>query len=162
MSSPARVYSFDTSSLIHAWRRSYPIDNFPGFWENLDDLIADGHACCAEEIINELKKKDDELYGWCKDHQDAFVVPFDDDQQIRMAEILGKYPRLVDTKKNRSEGDPFVIALALSHNPELTVVTQESFGSVRSPRIPDVCKAKGIRCIGLLDVISEQNWKFGR
>ena len=156
------VYSFDTSALIHAWSRVYPINNFPGFWDNLDDLIVKGYACCAEEVFSELKKKDDGIYSWCKDRQSDLMIPLDDKQQILMASIMGEYPRLVDTKKNRSGCDPFVIALAEAYSPKLTVVTQEHFGKPDSPRIPDVCKAKTIRCIPLLDVITEQNWKFGR
>lgn len=159
---PSKIYSFDTSALIHAWRRAYPIENFEGFWENLDELILNGHACCAEEVLVELKKKDDELYAWCRGREERFVVPFDDAQQVRMAALLGQHPRLVDTKKGRSGCDPFVIALAEIYNPLLTVVTQEAFGSLQSPRIPDVCKARKIRCIGLLEVISERDWRFRR
>lgn len=162
MNQAGNIYSFDTSSLIHAWRRAYPINNFPGFWDNLDDLIMDGRAFCAEEVLVELKKKDDDIYAWCKVRQKEFVIPFDDKQQISIAGILGAHPRLVDTKKGRSECDPFVIALAESNNPKLIVVTQEHYGSPQSPKIPDVCKSMGIRCINLIDFISEQNWKFGR
>jgi hypothetical protein len=39
---------------------------------------------------------------------------------------MGAYPRLVDTVKGRSGGDPFVIAVARIKHPPMTVVTEES------------------------------------
>jgi hypothetical protein len=70
---------------------------------------------------------------------------------------MGAYPRLVDTVKGRSGSDPFVIALAASTNPAMTVVTEEFVGKVR---IPDVCNAEKIKYCGLADLIEEENWKF--
>jgi hypothetical protein len=52
---------------------------------------------------------------------------------------------LVDTVKGRSGSDPFVIALAASTNPTMTVVTEEYVGKVR---IPDVCNAEKIEYCG--------------
>ena len=71
---------------------------------------------------------------------------------------MGAYPRLVDTVKGRSGGDPFVIALAGIKRPHMTVVTEESPGK---QRIPDVCASEGIRCIGLADMIEQEDWHFG-
>ena len=162
MSPDKLKYSIDTSSLIHAWRRAYPIDNFPGFWHNLEDLFSAGHASCADEVFSELKKKDDELFDWCKAREDTVFVGFDGNQEKHLIGIMAEFPRLVDTTKNKSGADPFVIALALSQTPRLTVVTQEEFGKATSPKIPNVCQAKGIRSINLLDLISEMKWKFTR
>jgi hypothetical protein len=71
--------------------------------------------------------------------------------------IIGAYPRLVDTVKGRSGSDPFVIALAASTNPTMTVVTEEFVGKVR---IPDVCNAEKIKYCGLADLIEREDWKF--
>ena len=38
------IFSLDTSCLIHAWRRAYPIRHFPPFWERLDELIDAGRS----------------------------------------------------------------------------------------------------------------------
>jgi hypothetical protein len=62
--------------------------------------------------------------------------------QAHVARIMKAYPRLVDTVKGRSGSDPFVIALAASTNPTMTVVTEEFVGKVR---IPDVCNADKIQ-----------------
>lgn len=53
--------------------------------------------------------------------------------------------------------DPFVIALAASTNPTMTVVTEAFVGRVR---IPDVCNAEKIKYCGLADLIEREDWKF--
>lgn len=58
-----RVYSVDSSALIHAWNRAYRPKNFPTFWKLIDDLIDEEGLKCSMEVLEELKKKDDDLYA---------------------------------------------------------------------------------------------------
>jgi hypothetical protein len=154
-------YSIDTSALIHAWRRAYPPKNFASFWAKLENLIDEGVILASVEVINELDKKDDEIHRWCSSQPDSFCVEIDNDLQVHLAHIMGTYPRLVDTVKGRSGGDPFVIALARSHTPTpLTVVTQEGLGKKNSPKIPDVCKSEQIPCVNLVELIQAEDWRF--
>ena len=88
-------------------------------------------------------------------------VDVDDAIQGAMQHIMGTYPKLVDTSKGKSGADPFVIAVAMTHNPLLTVVTEERGGSASKPKIPFVCRQEGLRSISLLQLIEEQNWRFG-
>ena len=75
--------------------------------------------------------------------------------QVAVAAILANHQRLVDTRKNRSQADPFVIALAQLHG--FAVVTGERpTGRPDRPHIPDVCTALNIRCISLLELFREQ------
>ena len=78
-----------------------------------------------------------------------------------MTRIMGLYPKLVDTSKGKSGADPFVIALARSQTPHLTVITEEKGGSQKKPKIPYVCREEGIRSISLLELIVEQKWVIG-
>lgn len=81
--------------------------------------------------------------------------------QEKMAEVLGKYPRLVDTRKNRSAADPFVIGLSALYDPPLIVVTQEGpTNKIEKPHIPDVCAAEGLDCINVLDLIVREDWQM--
>ena len=154
-------YCIDTSALIHAWRRSYPIRNFRAVWERVDDLINEGRLLSSTEVFLELEKRDDDLFNWAKERQDMFIDIEDDELQHRMVEILGRYPRLVDTRKNRSAADPFVIALASLYDPPLIVVTQEGpTNKVEKPHIPDVCIAEGLECISILELIKLEDWVF--
>lgn len=151
------IYSADTSALIHGWRRIYRPMNFPIIWDRLERLIEEGRLKASIEVYNDIKKKDDELFKWCKVRKENLVVEIDDKIQVHVVRIMRLYPRLVDTVKNRSGSDPFVIALAASTEPPMTVVTEEFSGKLR---IPDVCKAENIPCCGLADLIERENWKF--
>jgi hypothetical protein len=78
--------------------------------------------------------------------------------QMRVAELLAKFPRLVDTLRGRSQADPFVIATAMECR--AVVVTGEVTGTAEKPRIPFVCIAEGIRCISFLEMIRELRLTF--
>ncbi|MGH6728215.1 MAG: DUF4411 family protein [Pseudolabrys sp.] len=149
------IYSIDSSALIHAWRRIYRPKNFGFVWTGFDALIKESRLRCSIEVYNELEKKDDELFKWCKDRKEGLFIEIDDDIQAHVARIMKAYPRLVDTVKGRSGADPFVIALAATTKPTMIVVTEEQPGKIK---IPDVCKAEAIECIGLADLIERENW----
>lgn len=154
-------YSIDSGALIHAWHRAYPPKNFASFWEKMEEAIDGGIILASIEVLNEIKKKDDDLNRWCDYRPDSFFVDIDDEVQMHLAHIMGKYPRLVDTVKGRSGGDPFVIALARSYNPSpLTVITQEGIGKKNSPKIPDVCNAEKIPWKNLVEFIQAEDWRF--
>jgi hypothetical protein len=76
-------------------------------------------------------------------------------------ELLALYPRLVDTHRNRSQADPFVIATAERLGKGTVVVTGEKRrGKLDTPKIPDVCDMRGIRPITFLEMLRELGWKF--
>lgn len=152
------VYSFDSSSLIHAWRRAYRPRNFVTFWRQMEQLVEEGRLKISIEVYGELSKKDDELFEWCKQRKDQIVVDIDDAVQTRMIELMASYPRLVDTASGKSGGDPWVIALASCGLPPSVVVTQETkSGKVR---IPDVCDAESVPWCDLADFIEKEGWQL--
>jgi len=149
-------YSIDTSAILHAWRRSYPPEVFPSLWKKFDELIERGDLLATEEVLRELEKKDDEVHEWVKRRQ-HMIVPIDVRIQEVVSTILASHKKLLDTRKNRSGADPFVIALAVIR--DCTVVTNEAPTSSPSrPNIPDVCSALGVRSIDVLGLIREQRW----
>src|SRR3981081_132520 len=111
------VYSADSTALIHGWRRIYRPKNFGFVWDRLAVLIEEGRLKASIEVYNDLEKKDDELFKWCKERKEKLAVDIDDNIQAHVTRIMKPYPRLVDTVKGRSGSDPFVIALAASTNP---------------------------------------------
>ncbi|HWB52207.1 MAG TPA: DUF4411 family protein [Stellaceae bacterium] len=127
------IYSVDSSALIHGWRRAYRPRNFGLVWARIDGLINEGRLRASIEVYREMERKDDELFAWCKERRAAMF-------------------------EGRSGGDPFVIALAATARPPMTVITEESPGR---QRIPDVCAGEGIPYIGLADLIEQENWQFG-
>ena len=105
-----------------------------------------------------LKRKDDDVFNWAKNHREMFV-PIDEGIQSTVTEILRDFEKLVDTRKNRSFADPFVIALAILNGG--TVVSGErGTGSRDRPKIPDVCREWKIPCINLLQLIRREGWSF--
>ena len=148
----------DTSTFLNAWRRSYPPDVFPSLWEKIDRLANEGKLIASEEVLIELEKKDDEVCAWAQQREQMFI-PIDGVIQQHVRSVLQQYPRLLDTRKNRSGADPFVIALAQTE--KCTVVTGESPSrSEQRPHIPDVCAALGIRCIDFVQMAREQGWRI--
>jgi len=117
-----------------------------------------GEILVIDEVVLELKRKDDGICEWVQDRQNM-IVPIDSDIQANLTKIMKSYPRLVDTRKQRSGCDPWVIALAQARN--LTVVTGEkSTGSLNRPKIPDVCRDLGLRSIEIIDFFRLQGWKI--
>ena len=151
-------YSIDTSALLDAWVRWYPPDIFSRLWENIDALIEEGNLIASEEVFVELEKKEDDVYSWAKERNHIFQ-PITEDIQNAVTEILINFPTLVDSRKDRSQADPFVIALAKVTN--CTVVTGErNTGTSSRPRIPFVCEHFGVRYINIVSLIREQGWRF--
>lgn len=152
------IYSVDTSALLDGWVRHYPPDVFPAIWERIEKLIYDGKLRAIEEVLVELEKKDDEVFKWAKS-MPALFVPIDDDIQIAVSNILEKHERLVDTRKSRSQADPFVIALAQVYHCKV-VTAEHRTNNLDKPHIPDVCEALKIQSITLLQLVREEGWRF--
>src|SRR5687767_1282558 len=105
-------YCVDTSAWLDGWRRNYPKDVFQTLWTRIEELVDSGEIIASEEVYVEIAKKDDDLHEWIQARKTMLVAP-EESIQIRVGELLAKYPRLVDTLKGRSQADPFVIATAM-------------------------------------------------
>jgi hypothetical protein len=150
------AYSIDTSAFLDAWVRNYPVDVFPTIWQQMDGAARDGTLMASDEVLRELERKEDGAHAWIKARQEMLIA-LDPEVERHVRNIMQRFPRLVDTKKGRSIGDPFVIAVAQVRN--LTVITAENATGKREvPRIPDVCDDFGIRWIRLLEFFREQKW----
>ena len=85
--------------------------------------------------------------------------PLDEPVQRYVTDILKNYPRLIDSKKNRSMADPFVIGQALSS--KAIVVSEEvSSPGSKSPKIPDVCTKYEVECINILEFMRRARLRF--
>ena len=67
-------YSIDTSGLITSWQVTHNPKNHPSFWDKLDALIANRELRASEEVLEDLSKKDDDVYNWAKLRPDMFVL----------------------------------------------------------------------------------------
>ncbi len=152
------IFCLDTSAWLDGWVRDYPEEVFPSLWEKLAECVASGQVRCSEEVYVELEKKDDGIHDWLKRHKQV-VVPINEEIQRIVAALLTEHPRLVDTFRQRSQADPFVIATAEALS--ATVVTGEKpRGKLDIPKIPDVCEQRKIPCISFLQMLRELGWRF--
>ncbi|PJN92761.1 DUF4411 domain-containing protein, partial [Amaricoccus sp. HAR-UPW-R2A-40] len=88
------------------------------------------------EVLHELKKKDDDVYGWAKDRKESLFVEIDAGCRPRSCGSCRPTQSLWTPGKESQEAIPFVIAQALAHNPRLVIVTQEAGGSADNPKFP--------------------------
>ncbi len=146
------AFCLDTCSLIDLRTRHYPPDLFPSLWEVIDEKASDGSLIVADEVLVEVRKKDDDLLKWLKDRSEM-VIPTTEEVQGSVIEILDRFPRLVNTQKGRSQADPFVVATAIQEG--ATVVTSEARGSARRPKIPLVSESFDVPWIGTLSLLRQ-------
>jgi len=125
----------------------------------MEALIADGRAFIPSFVLAELEQGGDDLFRWAK-AQDGFVVNEEAAVQQAAAVLLAAYHDPQRPTKGISNADPFVIALAQSTNPRWTVVTAEKVGSAENPKIPFVCRQRGIVCITFLELMRAENWRL--
>ena len=152
------AYVLDTSALIGAWVRTYPPEHFPNFWDNLDAMAQNGRVLVPEEVVTELKAKQDELLIWVRNHEEWLKAPTTRAVMAKTRVVLSQYPGLTQPGTGRGRADPFVIATAWELG--MTVVTEEHGGSEAKPKIPSVCKSLGVDCISVVDLIRREGWTF--
>lgn len=155
----AEGYCIDTCALIDLWRRYYPPDVFETLWQDVEKLVLDRKLVAPEQVYEEIKKQDDELQDWAKEHKMMFES-LTKDQLTTVRKILGEYPELVDEEKTSEEADPFLIAQAKCR--DWTVITSEQSSSHPNspPKIPDVCEDFDIECYDLIQFFREEGWQY--
>ena len=154
-----KKYCLDTNVLIEAWNKYYSMSLCPSYWATLANLADKGIIFCTDEVKREIEKTDDGLHQWAKETPKLFRE-IDDEVQKQLTKILAKYPKLVDTAKNRSFADPWVIAHAIVE--KAVVVTKEEPSEDKSKRIkiPDVCIALNIPWMNDFEFLSQIGIKF--
>jgi len=152
-------HCFDTSAFIECWSGRYRRTTFTGLWSNIEGMVAASEVCSPEEVLNEVKKKEDGLHAFLNGEKEKVIVPLDEEIMEGTREILAEFPRLAGQMRGRNKADPFVMATAKAR--KIVVVTEEGArGNRNRPKIPLVCEHFGIECINVLDYIEQQGWTF--
>jgi predicted nucleic acid-binding protein len=153
----APKYVFDTNIFINLKNR-YPSDIFVSLWEQIELLMKDGIIISSDEVIDEIKRGDDDLEEWANTRRNSFY-PSNEPIQIIVREILGQFSGLVTSPKKPNAADPFLIALAKEM--VCTVVTEENRGGTDlNPKIPYICEHYNIPCIKFVEFLRENNIKI--
>jgi hypothetical protein len=135
-------YCIDTSSLVEAWLRRYPMENFPALWGRIEGMINGGRLVASEWVKFELEKSDDDLLMWCKGHK-QFFVPSTRSIQAQASTIVNRFQRLTTGSGSANAADPFVVAAAKVYG--LVVVTEEKPAETQQKlrKMPDIGYAIG-------------------
>ncbi|MBK7548408.1 MAG: DUF4411 family protein [Burkholderiaceae bacterium] len=150
------IYCIDTSTIIDAGERYYPIDIFPAFWEKLDGLIQAGRLKAPQTLIDELENKDDAWREWVYSRKSIMIWPIDEPIQTAMSRVMPVYVETI-SNLNSVKGDPFFIAASIAHH--ATLITSEKLirGSIK---IPKICDRLGVKWSPLLNVVRAEGWQF--
>lgn len=150
-------YSIDTSALINLWR--LPKDIFKSLWSDFEGFCDNHTVVSSDQVVEELGfREGDELCEWCK-NKGNFLYELDDELQQALTNVNERCD-LVDHEKHKSEGDPFVVALAYSKN--LCVVSDEKPRKATTARmkIPDACDEMGLEHLSLYDFMRAEGLSY--
>lgn len=160
-------YLLDSNTFIAPARQYYSLVGFKSYWNWLSSQKRD-NILLPKIVYDELTKdQDDALATWVKDNFEEVVYKdYENENEVwnKYREILnyvvtcgyykdpGKSEWLKDGK-----ADPMIIAIACVKN--ATIVTfEQSAGKLsektpvkKEPKIPDVAKKFGVKCINLFE-----------
>jgi Domain of unknown function (DUF4411) len=160
------LYLLDANVMIRAHEDYYAIDRIPQFWAWLAEQGQRNTVKVPYEIYGEISVSTGLLHDWLTDPvvSSAMLLDMKTDPNLLNRVLTSGYaPDLDDSEIEEIGQDPFLIAYALVSPAETTVVTKEvsAPGKQRANRrVPDVCRAFGIRCINDFEFYRELDFKI--
>ena len=174
------LYLLDTSVLIDAKNKYYPLERIPQFWNWLVYQSLAGHIKLPPQVIGEVLGPDraaeepvDTLAEWVQTNRAVLELI-----EELPSDILSRtYEQGYDTAPEEltavdplsEPADPFLIAFALASPDDRRVVTMENLQYVGTTlpkpgnrRIPLVCELLGVRCINTFALIRELDFRIPR
>ena len=148
------IYLLVASVLISAHSQYYSIDRVPEFWDWLQYMAQQGHLKMPIEIFEEVKdgpKDKDLLFDWlqAEANKNAIILAGEADPGLVQQVITTGYAAdLNDNEIEQLGRDPFLIAHAIAGSGRCVVTVEVSQPSKKrqNRKIPDVCKALGVKC----------------
>jgi len=126
-------------------------------WTYLENMIDSDNLKTVPQVWGELEFNDPNSWERLRPRHSQFILPSEHDTDLRIMNILSKYPKLIDKNQHytREPADPYLIAYAQKWN--LPIICDEKpleqrIGARKSRRlmIPDVCNLeKNMTCINL-------------
>ncbi len=161
MSQDSRRYCLDSNVLIEAWRKYYNPAFCAQYWEALDELGKRGSLFIPKAVFEEIARAEDDLAVWLTE-SNISKVEVDEPVTLIMRDILQVFPQLVDSTKQRSLADPWVIAHALKEGAVLVTKEEKpTAANSKKVKIPHVCEAFDVRWMNDFDMIQALGIRFG-
>ncbi len=151
------LYLLDANILITANSSYYPIDQVPEFWSWLQYQATTGHVKIPWEVMEEIRegrKDGDLLIDWISQDANHDALLLDeavDSALVQQVVAQGYALDLTDDEIEKIGRDPFLIAYALANPGDRCVITTETSRPTaqrQNRKIPDACRAVGVRCFG--------------
>jgi len=154
------IYLLDANTLIEAKNRYYGMTICPGYWAWILQSHGAGAVASIAPVGDELRRGNDELASWAKQHQNLFWDVFDIDTQTAFAEVAAHIAGQSTQMKTGavdeflSGADPWLIAKAMT-TPDCVLVTHEQLNLQRKNKfiIPNVCQHFGVRWADTFQVL---------
>lgn len=150
------LFLLDANVLITANNFYYPIDRVPEYWEWLAYVGSLGRVKMPFEIFDEVKDgpdaaEKDLLFAWLQQAGNKTALLLDetvDPDLVRKVIDVGYAADLTDDEIEQVGRDPFLMAYALASDDRCVVTVEISAPKKQrqNRKVPDVCKALGVRC----------------
>ncbi len=157
------MYSFDASSMIHAWD-NYPPKNqhFDALWEWITEEISNEEFCISKIAFDEVNKKIPECGVWLRDNgiEIYSLTPSILSRASQIKALLG----IKEEQYGKGVGENDLFIIATSKEIGAILVSEESRQNnlpLLKPnyKIPAVCGliAVNVDCICFVDLLKEEN-----
>ncbi|UMR30456.1 DUF4411 family protein [Massilia sp. MB5] len=159
-------YLLDSNAFIEAKNRYYRMTVCPAYWQWILRMFESNAVASISMVGSELKKGDDELAEWAKEHGAIFLPVDDVDTQQSFQKVAGFVARKGQEMKPGAVGDflggadPWLIAKAMAL--DAVVITHEAYASDVRKRflIPNVCEEFGVSWMNTFDLLELLEARF--
>ena len=168
------IYLIDSSCFMTASQTSYPFDVAESFWDKISELANKHSFYSIDKVQAEINANIDELAVWCEKNlpEDFFISTETKEVYDKYAELVNWANDKVVNKELKQTGfekfidedkaDIYFVAFAVLKLEQYTVVTEETSApeSKNDIKLPDACKAHGVRCINFMTMLRELKVRF--
>lgn len=163
-------YLLDSNIYINFYEIYYKMEFFPSFWDKIKLILNEN--VIFPKVVSEETHKSDEFNNWMKENFERKILNHHEFAD-GWAEVLNH----IDGSKFYSDislerwsddtiADPWIIAIAKKEG--YVIVTGEISSknlnehkpTNKSPKIPDIAREFGVRCIGMNDFFKEVDLKI--
>lgn len=160
-------YLLDANVFIEANKRYYSLEVCPAFWDWILLQAEKKIVVSIEKVYEELKKKEDALSKWAKEHKEIVFKEFDwpPSSATRVTDEIQSL-EMGDAKTNEFlNGADYYLVVYAASIVDCTVVTEEKLSSEkRRPekkiQIPDVCKSLNIEWTSTFKMLKNLKARF--
>lgn len=155
----SNMFSFDASSMIHAWD-NYPPENihFDSLWDWFSEKVESKEFIISKKAFEEVNHKIPECGGWLKSNNIEIhnLTP----TSLLIAKSIKELLDITEEQYTKGVGENDLFIIAIAQETETTLVTEEGRQSVlpalkSNYKIPAVCNLGkvGVNCCNFLNLL---------